>query len=86
MLLAWTPQAWDDYCHWQHTDKKKVKRINDLIRDALRSPSEGLGKPEALRFDLAGYWSRRIDHEHRLVYTVDAAKGPWSLCSAVITN
>ncbi|WP_243547347.1 Txe/YoeB family addiction module toxin [Pseudodesulfovibrio tunisiensis] len=70
-LLTWTPQAWDDYLDWQKTDKKTLKRINSLIRDAIRTPFEGTGKPEPLRFDLAGYWSRRIDHEHRLVYKFD---------------
>lgn len=70
-LLTWTPQAWEDYLYWQKTDKKQVKRINTLLRDAMRSPAEGLGKPEPLRFDLVGYWSRRINHEHRLVYRYD---------------
>jgi toxin YoeB len=71
MRLTWTEQAWEDYLYWQRTDKKTLKRINLLIRDALRTPFEGRGKPEALRFDLAGFWSRRIDREHRLVYTCD---------------
>lgn len=71
-LLAWTPQAWEDYLHWQKADRKMVQRINKLLRDALRTPFAGLGKPEALRFDLEGYWSRRIDNEHRLVYRFDA--------------
>lgn len=70
-LLAWTPQAWEDYLYWQKVDKKILKRINLLIRDALRTPFEGRGKPEALRFDLTGCWSRRINHEHRLVYKHD---------------
>lgn len=70
-VLAWTPQAWEDYLYWQKTDKKTVKRINALIRDTMRTPFEGTGKPEPLRFDLAGYWSRRIDQEHRLVYRFD---------------
>jgi toxin YoeB len=74
MLLTWTAPAWEDYLYWQQTDKKILKRINELIKDALRSPAEGLGKPEALRFDLVGCWSRRINQEHRLVYTVDAAR------------
>ena len=74
MLLTWTPQAWEDYCYWLQVDRKKLKRINELIRDAMRSPSDGLGKPEALRFDLTGCWSRRIDHEHRLVYKVDSER------------
>ena len=57
MLLTWTPQAWEDYLYWQHTDKRTVKRINELLRDAMRNPFEGMGKPEPLRFDLAGCWS-----------------------------
>lgn len=70
-VLSWTPQAWEDYLYWQKTDKKIVKRINSLIRDTMRTPFEGTGKPEPLRFELTGYWSRRIDHEHRLVYRFD---------------
>ena len=73
MLLAWTPQAWEDYLYWQGTDKKILKRINALLRDAL--PDFGLGKPEALKFDLNGCWSRRIDLAHRLVYQVDEPAG-----------
>ena len=75
MLLAWTPQAWEDYLYWQRTDKKILKRVNELIRDALRDPCSGLGKPEALKFDLGGCWSRRVDLTHRLVYRVDEAAG-----------
>ena len=71
MLLTWTPQPWEDYLYWQHTDKRTVKRINELLRDAMRNPFEGMGKPEPLRFDLAGCWSRRINQEDRLVYKVD---------------
>lgn len=70
--IAWTPNAWEDYLYWQKNDKKILKRVNALLRDALRNPFSGLGKPEALRFDLAGYWSRRINREHRLMYTFDA--------------
>ena len=73
MLLTWTPQAWEDYLYWQHTDKRTVKRINELLRDAMRNPFEGLGKPEPLRFDLAGCWSRRINQEDHLVYKAGAA-------------
>ncbi len=69
--LTWTPRAWEDYLHWQGQDKKKTLRINTLINSALRTPFEGEGKPEPLRFQLAGFWSRRIDHEHRLVYAWD---------------
>lgn len=71
MLLTWTPQAWEDYLYWQVTDKRTVKRINELLRDALRNPFEGLGKPELPRFDLVGCWSRRINQEDRLVYRLD---------------
>ncbi len=68
--LTFHEHAWDDYRYWQDTDRTKTKRINALLRDVLRHPFEGLGKPEPLRGDLAGFWSRRIDAEHRLVYSV----------------
>lgn len=71
MNLTWTPQAWEDYLYWQKTDKTVLKRINALIESALRSPFQGIGKPEPLKYDLAGCWSRRIDAEHRLVYLAD---------------
>ncbi len=70
MRLVFTPHGWDDYLHWQKTDRATVKRINRLIEDTLRDPFAGIGKPEALRHVLAGCWSRRIDEEHRLVYLV----------------
>ena len=66
--LLFTDAAWNDYLYWQTQDKKTVKRINELIKSAQRTPFEGIGKPEALRESLSGYWSRRIDQEHRLVY------------------
>lgn len=69
--LVWTAAAWEDYLYWQTQDRKTLKRVNVLIRDALRHPFEGLGKPEALRENLSGFWSRRIDDQHRLVYTVE---------------
>lgn len=68
MVLIFTDNAWDDYLYWQKVDKKMVRKINELIKSIKRTPFEGIGKPEALKFDLAGYWSRRIDQEHRLVY------------------
>jgi toxin YoeB len=68
MILSWTNSAWDDYLYWQTADKKIVKRINDLIKDIKRHPFEGIGKPEPLKFQLVGKWSRRINNEHRLVY------------------
>ena len=69
--LAWANSAWSDYLHWQGQDRKTLKRINLLIADILRSPFEGVGKPEALRKNPAGFWSRRIDENNRLVYAVD---------------
>jgi toxin YoeB len=68
--LTWSAEAWDDYLYWQETDKKTVKNINKLIKDATRTPFEGKGKPEPLKHNLAGFWSRRITSEHRLVYAV----------------
>lgn len=69
--LAWTREAWADYLYWQGQDKKTLRRINRLIRASLRNPTAGMGKPEALKGDLSGFWSRRIDHVNRLVYAVD---------------
>jgi toxin YoeB len=71
MRLVFSDQAWDDYLYWQETDRKIAQRINALIRDLRRSPYEGIGKPERLKHALAGYWSRRITDEHRLVYRVE---------------
>lgn len=70
--LAWTQEAWDDYVFWQTQDRTTLRRINSLIADALRTPFAGIGKPEALRENLSGLWSRRIDQTNRLVYAVDA--------------
>jgi toxin YoeB len=69
--LAWTDEAWADYIYWQSQDKKTLKRVNRLITETKRSPFEGIGKPEALRENLAGFWSRRIDDINRLVYAVN---------------
>ena len=71
MLKLWTDAAWEDYVWWQSHDKKMLKRINQLIKDIDRSPFEGIGKPEPLRFELSGKWSRRIDERNRLIYQVD---------------
>ena len=68
MNLTFSPQAWEDYTFWQTTDPKMVSRINQLLKDIIRSPHAGIGKPEPLKHALRGYWSRRIDSEHRLVY------------------
>lgn len=70
MVLIFTENAWDDYLYWQKVDKRMVAKINELIKAIKRTPFEGIGKPEPLKYDLAGYWSRRIDHEHRLVYQI----------------
>ncbi|HDZ9338547.1 TPA: Txe/YoeB family addiction module toxin [Vibrio cholerae] len=70
-LLSWTDESWDDYLYWQTQDKKTLKRINKIINDFKRSPFEGIGKPEPLKENLSGFWSRRIDDTNRLVYAVD---------------
>ncbi|MBU4316103.1 MAG: Txe/YoeB family addiction module toxin [Proteobacteria bacterium] len=69
--LAWTDEAWNDYIYWQTQDKKTLKRINNLINGTMRQPFEGIGKPEPLRENLSGFWSRRIDDTNRLVYAID---------------
>ncbi len=71
MKLIFSENAWKDYLYWQHTDKKTLKRINTLIRDIQRVPYEGIGKPEPLKHGLSGYWSRRINNEHRIVYQAE---------------
>jgi toxin YoeB len=68
MRIIFSKNAWEDYMSWQSDDKKILKKINDLIKDIQRTPYEGMGKPEPLKYDLSGLWSRRIDREHRLVY------------------
>ncbi len=71
MRIIFTKNSWEDYISWQSEDKKMLKKINVLIKDIQRTPFEGKGKPEPLKYDLAGFWSRRIDREHRLVYQVN---------------
>ena len=71
MTITFSENAWEDYISWLNEDKKMLKKIIDLIKDIQRHPNEGIGKPEPLRFDLKGLWSRRIDREHRLVYQVN---------------
>lgn len=70
MTLTFSSQAWEDYLYWQNTDKKTLRRINELIKAAQRTPFTGIGKPEPLKNNLSGWWSRRITEEHRLVYRV----------------
>ena len=70
MKIVFSANAWEDYLYWQQTDKKMLKRINKLIQEICRSPFNGIGKPEPLRHGLSGYWSRRINDEHRIVYKI----------------
>ena len=70
MTLTFSSKAWEEYLYWQKTDKAILKRINTLIKDITRDPFEGIGKPEALKYSLSGYWSRHITDEHRLVYRI----------------
>ncbi len=70
MILSWAEKAWEDYRYWQKTDKKTLQRINRLIKEIQRHPYVGVGDPEPLKHNWSGYWSRRIDREHRLVYKV----------------
>lgn len=70
MRLIFTKNSWEEYVSWQREDRKLLKRINLLIQNIQRTPFEGIGNPEPLKYDLSGYWSRRIDREHRLVYQV----------------
>jgi toxin YoeB len=72
MNLLFTENGWDDYQYWVATDRAMVKRINRLLAEIQRTPTSGIGKPEALKHQLSGYWSRRITDEHRLVYAVEA--------------
>ena len=70
MNYSFTQESWEDYLYWQHTDKKILKRINNLLKDIIRNPFDGIGKPEPLKYDYKGCWSRRITEEHRLIYQV----------------
>ncbi len=73
MKLVFSDEAWDDYLYWQKQDRKMVERINKLIQEVKRDPFSGVGKPEPLKHALAGFWSRRITDEHRMVYRVEGA-------------
>jgi toxin YoeB len=74
MQIAFTDHAWDDYQYWQSADPDTLQKINDLIKEIIREPFKGTGKPEPLKGNLAGYWSRRISGEHRLVYRISGAR------------
>lgn len=71
MNKLFSDESWNNYLYWQATDKKMIKRINELLKDISKTPFSGVGKPEALKFNLSGYWSRRINSEHRLVYKIE---------------
>ena len=70
MKYIFVDESWEDYLHWQTTDKKMLKRINDLLKDIARNPYNGIGKPEPLKHKYQGYWSRRINEKHRLIYKI----------------
>ena len=74
MKLIFSENAWEDYLYWQNTDKQILKRINELIKDIQKNKHKGIGKPEPLKHNLSGYWSRRINNEHRLVYKIEEDK------------
>ena len=71
MIKSWTDGAWEDYLYWQKEDRKILRKINLLLEDISRNGNQGIGKPEPLKGDFQGFWSRRIDEEHRLIYSVD---------------
>ncbi|MCZ2223300.1 MAG: Txe/YoeB family addiction module toxin [Chitinophagales bacterium] len=71
MIIVWIEEGWEDYLYWQQVDKKTLRKINELIKAIQRTPFEGIGKPEALKENLSGWWSRRINLEDRLVYKVE---------------
>ncbi len=71
MKFVFSEEAWEDYLYWLNTDRSKLKRINELLKSISRTPFSGIGKPEALKFQFTGFWSRRIDQEHRLIYRIE---------------
>lgn len=83
MNIAFTDQAWEEFCYWIETDEKVFLRIKDLIKEIRQDPFRGIGKPEPLRYDLKGFWSRRITGEHRLVYRITGRKGIDQKCDIV---
>ncbi len=74
MELVWLPLGWEDYLHWQQADKKNLKRVNLLIKGIMRNPFDGIGKPEPLKANFSGWWSRRITGEHRLIYKIETGR------------
>ena len=86
MQKLWTDDAWDDYFYWQTNDKKILKRINQLIKNIERNGNVGIGKPEPLKYDLSGWWSRHIDDTHRLIYRIEENKINISHCRTHYEN
>lgn len=85
-IIQWDFDAWKDYLYWQKKNKKILKRINQLVKDIHRNPFDGIGKPEPLKENLNGFWSRRIDEEHRLIYVVDDGIVSIISCKGHYTN
>ena len=83
MNILFSQNAWEDFTHWLETDDEIVRRITELIKEIKQNPFKGTGKPEPLKFDLKGYWSRRITGEHRLVYKVEGKKGENQTCTII---
>lgn len=83
MNIQFTPHAWEEFTWWLETDKRMAKKIQTLIKDIQRTPFDGLGQPEPLKHDLAGFWSRRISGEHRLVYAIDGQTKSTQICTIV---
>ena len=83
MTIQFTPHAWEEFSYWTDTDKRMVKKIQALIRDLQRTPFDRLGQPEPLKHDLAGFWSRRISGEHRLVYTISGLTREEQVCTII---
>jgi toxin YoeB len=83
MTIAFTPNAWEDFEYWLENDPATAEKIRSLVKEITRTPFQGSGKPEALRFDLKGFWSRRISGEHRLVYRVEGKKEENQTCSII---
>jgi toxin YoeB len=83
MQFVFTHRAWEDFAYWLETDREMCNRIKELLKDIRKTPFQGIGKPEPLKHDLQGYWSRRISSEHRLVYRVDGKPGKSQHCSII---
>ena len=83
MKIEFTPEAWEDFEYWIDNDENTEKKIRDLLKEITRTPFQGIGKPEALKHSLKGFWSRRINGEHRLVYQISGTKGTDQKCSVI---